>query len=53
MNATAATRKIRTEGTTNIVRASVNVLVLHALPSSNMKLAPKIEPARVALKSLP
>ena len=53
MNATTATRKRRTEGTANIVSTSVNVAVPHALPSSSLKLAPKIEPARVALELLP
>ena len=53
MNATTETRKRQTEGTANIVSTSVNVDVQHALPSSSLKLAPKTEPARVALESLP
>ena len=53
MNATTAVIKIRMEGTANIVRTSANVAVPHALPSSSLKLAPKLEPARVALESLP
>ena len=41
------------EGTANIVIMSVNVAVPQALPSSSLKLAPKLKPARVALESLP
>ena len=53
MNATVATRKRRTDGTPNIVNTSVNVAVPHAFPSSSLKIAPKLKPARVALESLP
>ena len=53
MNATAATRNIWTEGTSNIIRASVNVAVPHTFPSSSLRLAPKIEPERAALDLLP
>ena len=53
MNATTATRNTRMKGTANIVKASVNVAVLHALRSPSLELAPKLEPAQVALESLP
>ena len=53
MNATAETRNRRTEGTANIVKSRMNVSVTHALPSSRLKLAPKLEPAQNALDSLP
>ena len=53
MNVTEATRKRQTEGIANIFKASVNVTVLHTLPSSSMKLAPKLKPARIVLESLP
>ena len=53
MNANAATRKRKTKGTANIIGAGVNVAVPHSLPSSNLKLAPKLEPAQVALELLP
>ena len=53
MNLNAATRKIQTEGKANISRASVNVTIPHSLPSSNLKLAPKLEPAQVSLELLP
>ena len=44
MNATTATRNRQMEGTSNIFKGSVNVTILHALPSSSLKLAPKLEP---------
>ena len=53
MNLTAETRKIWMERTSNIFKASVNVAVLHALPSSSLKLATKLKPTQVALESLP
>ena len=40
------------EGNANIVRLSFNVAVPHSLPSLSLKLAPKLEPAQVALESL-
>ena len=45
MNAIAATRKRRMEGTSKIFKARVNVTVPHALPSSSLKLVPRLEPA--------
>ena len=53
MNATTATRNTRMKGTANIVKASVNVAFLHALRSPSLELSPKLEPAQVALESLP
>ena len=53
MNTTTATRKRRTEETANIVSMSINITVPHTLPSSSLKLAWKLEPAQVALESLP
>ena len=53
MNAATATRKRQTEGTANTVITSLDVAVPHALPSSSLKLASKIEPEQVALESLP
>ena len=41
------------EGTANIGRVRVNVAFPHALLSSSMKLAMKLEPLWVALESLP
>ena len=53
MNATTATRNRRMEGTYNVCKGSFNVTFLHALPSSSLKLAPKLEPAHIELESLP
>ena len=53
MNATAATRKRRTDGTPNIFKTSVNVAVPNVLPSLSMKFALKLKPARVAIELLP
>ena len=50
MNAIAATRKRRIERTSEISKARVNVTVLHALPSSSLKLVTKLEPAQDAIK---
>ena len=44
---------MRMEGTSNIFKGSFNVSVPHALPSSSLKLVPKLEPAHVALELLP
>ena len=53
INETAEKINRRTEGKANIFIVSVNVAVPHALPSSSMKIAPKLEPTRVALVPLP
>ena len=53
MDATTKTRKRRMERIANIAKASVNVAFPHSFPSSILKLAPELEPARVALESLP
>ena len=53
MNATKVTRKGQMERTANIVKARVNVTVLHALLSLSLKLVTKLKPAQVALELLP
>ena len=45
-------RDIR-RGQLPLFKASINVAVLHILPSLSLKLAPKLEPARFVLELLP